>query len=447
MIPTEGVTGKLVTFFCWDGARPYVSRVSGDRTQAVNPGTEVAELATLDDLKGILPPEQFPSIELEGNLFIATHRIVDRDKQVEIPVAAVDEYLGLRNILKRPEPTSLFYPGHYEHLVERIGTGPFRAPLPLRDRKIRLSKLDGSITVEVSTPSTFYALAMMSDFTSTIGKQMYYPFIPGETRLKIEEFLRRYLSIKVSVAEGSPFQFIPEYMKALAEAAVFNLAYGRRVLLSLSRSWDRGEFQFRRGRPQDVQFPLRRYNSDLVSYYSLGLGSDSLLLAYLAFYKILEHFFPSVTEQGLHRRMTEKLIAPEFSHTKPKQLQQLASIVRKYDQRMQEEKMLAAVVEHFFAMDEVREWVLNHESSRGPYYTTPQVVLEEAHTLDLSPERFASSLAARIYHVRNALVHNKEGEVSRFIPYSGQESVLLAEIPIVQYLAEQVILRSGTDID
>ena len=98
-------------------------------------------------------------------------------------------------------------------------------------------------------------------------------------------------------------------------------------------------------------------------------------------------------------------------------------------------------------MDEVREWVLNHESSRGPYYTTPQVVLEEAHTLDLSPERFASSLAARIYHVRNALVHNKEGEVSRFIPYSGQESVLLAEIPIVQYLAEQVILRSGTDID
>jgi hypothetical protein len=44
-------------------------------------------------------------------------------------------------------------------------------------------------------------------------------------------------------------------------------------------------------------------------------------------------------------------------------------------------------------------------------------------------------------------VHNKEGEVARFIPYSGQEDVLLAEIPIVQFLAEQIIIKSGKDLD
>ena len=244
-----------------------------------------------------------------------------------------------------------------------------------------------------------------------------------------------------------PPQLLSPALKEICEAVVFHLAYGRTALVSLSRTWDRGEYRLRRGRIQDVQFPRRTYNSDLISYYQLGLGSDSILLAYLAFYKILEHFFPSVAEKGLHKRMAEKMVTPEFPHTKATQLRQLASIVRKYDQRMQEEKMLAAVIEYFFEPDEIKEWVVNYQKSRGEYYTKPHVVLEEEHTLDLNQDQIGPSLAARIYHVRNALVHNKEGEVARFIPYSGQESVLLAEIPIVQFLAEQLIIRSGSDID
>ncbi len=233
----------------------------------------------------------------------------------------------------------------------------------------------------------------------------------------------------------------------MAEAALFNLAYGGKVLLSLVRSWDRGRRHLRRGKIQDVQFPQRTYNSDLVSYYQLGLGSDSLLLAYLAFYKILEHFFPTVTELGLQKRLAERLVAPEFSHTKATQLRQLAHIVRKYDQRMDEEKMLSAVIEHFFPADEIRDWVTAFEGEAKRYFTVPQEVLGQSLTLDLSGDQLAPSLAKRIYHIRNGLVHNKEGELARFIPYSGQEAELLAEIPIVQFLAEQIIVKSGKDLE
>ncbi len=109
--------------------------------------------------------------------------------------------------------------------------------------------------------------------------------------------------------------------------------------------------------------------------------------------------------------------------------------------------MLAATIEHFFPVDEVRDWVQDYEGEARKYYTEPQKVLGQTLTLDLNADQLAPSLANRIYHIRNALVHNKEGEVARFIPYSGQEEVLLAEIPIVQFLSEQIIIKSGTDLE
>ncbi len=48
--------------------------------------------------------------------------------------------------------------------------------------------------------------------------------------------------------------------------------------------------------------------------------------------------------------------------------------------------------------------------------------------------------------IRNALVHHKEGEVSRFIPFSGQEAILYREIPLLIYLSEQIIIKTGKDI-
>lgn len=48
--------------------------------------------------------------------------------------------------------------------------------------------------------------------------------------------------------------------------------------------------------------------------------------------------------------------------------------------------------------------------------------------------------------IRNALVHNKEGEIARFIPYSGQEEALHKEVQILIFIAEQLIIKTGKDL-
>lgn len=404
-------------------------------------------MATIDDLRGLLPEDKFPTIDRVEDKFLVAYRT----RTIEISVQAIDEYLVIRPDIEIPEQTSVFYPGHYEQLVERIGSGRFALGFtPLRDpnQRIQLKRHDGALTVEVSVVSLPFALAMLSDFNNTFGRRMPYLGILGEgENHSFRHVFRRFLTVKVDAIGDSTMFLVPDELKSVAEAGLFNLAYGGTALLSLSRSWDRGTLRLRRGGIQDVQFPLRTYKSDLVSYYQLGISSDSLLLAYLAFYKILEYFFSSVTEQGLQKRLVEKLVAPEFSHTKVSQLRQLTSLIRKYDQRMEEDKMLTAVIEHFFPADEIKDWVVAYEANKQGYYTRPQKILEQTHTLDLSADQLAPSLAKRIHHLRNALVHSKEGELASFIPYSEHESVLVAEIPIVQFLAEQLVLKSGVDIE
>ncbi len=91
-------------------------------------------------------------------------------------------------------------------------------------------------------------------------------------------------------------------------------------------------------------------------------------------------------------------------------------------------------------------WINDYEAGSVSYFTVPQTIFGQSFTLDLNPDNLAPSLAKRIYHLRNALVHSKEGELPRFIPFSGQEAVLSTEIPIILFLAEQLILKTGEDI-
>src|SRR5207245_9084017 len=100
----------------------------------------------------------------------------------------------------------------------------------------------------------------------------------------------------------------------------------------------------------------------------------------------------------------------------------------------------------YFDKLDLRQWVENYESTNGPYFTEEVAVFDTPMRIDVSDNSIVPNIAARIYAIRNALVHNKEGEVSRFIPYTGQEELLQKEIQILLHIAEQLIIKTGKDI-
>ena len=396
-------------------------------------------MATIDQLRALLPSTLFPEIEKREQAFVVRRRT----QTYLLPEIEVDRYLSSN--LSCPTDTSVYEAGYYEHALQRLtALAPF-----LRSDEIALDTPDHSIRAIISAASTQFLLRILQ--RPDLPRLFYRFFMPPIMSMRHEQeadFRRafRIQTIHLTAAQGVEHRARPAKMRALAEACLFHLAYGRGLALNLSRSWERDAYRLQRERNEQVQFPRRTYNPDLISYYQLAISSDSLMLAYLALYKIVEYFFSSVAEEGLHQRIVQRLVAPEFSHAKANQLRQLVSTVRKYDQRMDEEKMLGAVIEKYFSADEIADWVRRHETDNIAYYTTAQVVLGQTLALDLNPEQISSSLAKRIYHVRNALVHNKEGDLPRFIPFTGQEAMLSAEMPLLQFIAEQLIIRTGTDL-
>jgi len=57
-------------------------------------------------------------------------------------------------------------------------------------------------------------------------------------------------------------------------------------------------------------------------------------------------------------------------------------------------------------------------------------------------ERVYKSLTKRIYSTRNALVHSKDGEKSKYTPFKDDRS-LVREVPLMRFISEMVILKES----
>jgi hypothetical protein len=366
--------------------------------------------------------------------------------------AEVDEYLRNKaHVVADPE-TSFFYPGHYEQLVEyRRPLTSFSRP-PLSDTNYHLVSQDGSVVCELSHPSTTFILHMFAGDHLKLRRSRLHS-VGAARRLSrpssaiaLDDASWRIWTIRVLANANFPGRADRLRMKQIAEAATFNVSYGLGTGVYLSRAWQTPYYRTSQPRRESIQFPRKIYDPVLVSYYQLALNSESLMLGYIALYKILEHFFSSASESELHQRISNLLIQPEFSHTKVKELRQLVNLIRKHDQRMDEKKMLISLLKQHFKHDELVDWVQKYERSFGLDYSAEREVFGERLAIELTSNDVVPSLARRIYHVRNVLVHNKEGDWPRFTPFSGQEETLVKEVPLLQFLAEQLILRTGRDL-
>ena len=319
--------------------------------------------------------------------------------------------------------------------------------MPRDENQLILESNDG-IRIEIGRPSFEFCLGLID--VDELNRELRRLFSFSSLRSNDEprtlcDMFRLY-TIKVTADEDSSLGKSSKRLHDLAEAAIFHFAFGRAIPISMTKTWARTYYWLGRKQNELVQFPIRTYNSELVGYYNLALASDSLVLGYLALYKILEYFFTEISETALHRKIKEHLVAPDFSHTKKRKLRELTKAIRSFDNKTDELSALKLLISQYFDKSDLRDWIEEYESENGSYFTENVEVFNASMKVDTSDSTIIPNIASRIYTIRNALVHNKEGEVSRYIPYSGQEEALHKEVQILMYLAEQMIIKTGTDL-
>lgn len=238
-----------------------------------------------------------------------------------------------------------------------------------------------------------------------------------------------------------------------AGAVFFQLDLLTDVPLSLEKERRRsgaGRRQKRRAtQATELQYPKTQFDSAPLSLYWYGRSAAGMpLLQFLAFYQVIEFYFPIYSQSEAQRKLKAILKDPTFRGDRDTDIARLLAAIHVSrsgafgDERSQLRATLAEcadteAVRQFIGGDAERKEFFEKTKSL-PYHKIPLA----NPSIDIR-----NDVADRIYDIRCKIVHTKtdsrDGNVELLLPFSEEAEQLMYDIELVQYLAQQVLVAGS----
>ena len=280
--------------------------------------------------------------------------------------------------------------------------------------------------------------------------------------VSLAEVIDAFIRIKIIQIESKNEKKLDEF-NALVSSYVFTISYNynivfvpyRNILDLLPRrflSKSRRNSLMKSGEEFDP--PRRKYDSELVNHYQMALVSDSPYLAYLSYYHVIEHFFDSVVDDDLVNKVRSKLTMPDFSYKRKKDIKDLVKIINSATQIKDERTVynelnaLKLTLKKYINLAELKNELTVDGLDYLAYLKANTVKFSNGNTVNFDNDDEVdvySNLSRRIYNTRNALVHSKEMEQSKYRPFH-DEKELQKEIFLISCIAEKIILATSTEL-
>ena len=194
---------------------------------------------------------------------------------------------------------------------------------------------------------------------------------------------------------------------------------------------------------------------ELLNYYKQAQTSEMPVLQYLAYYHIIEFFYLSISEQNMFEQIKQQVASPMFSANNEESLKLLYQTFKKISKNQKEEDvwdernaLLLCLKKFVSDLSLLKSAINSIQTNALNYYKENEVSFaDEAKAInwDLQDNDIYTLIRNRIYSVRNAIVHSKDGEKSRYKPFK-HDKELNKEIPLIRAVAEFVIIYSAKDI-
>lgn len=243
-----------------------------------------------------------------------------------------------------------------------------------------------------------------------------------------------------------------------ANSFFFQLSYNLDVPIVPQKYLDeflrRGRIsKVRRSMITEIEAPKRLYVSDLIYHYQLAVASDSAPLEYLSYYHVLEYYFESVFNDDLIHKVVNMITEPSFSTKRKKDVKKIIDEIGKSlkyrfeNTTFSESEALRLTLKRYIKLNDLIEKIKDYDCSLIEFYQSKKVDFSDGDLVDLENEdieKVIQQIAARIYKTRNAIVHSKESEKSRYIPFEN-DKILVKEVPLIRFLAELLIIETSTE--
>lgn len=247
---------------------------------------------------------------------------------------------------------------------------------------------------------------------------------------------------------------VSEY-ENLAFSFFFNYSYNLDSFISPIRSIDEISNNIRikslrRGGLNELEPPRRIYNNDLVLHYQKGISSDSSDHKYISFYHVIEHFFEKIYNEDIVNEIRNHITTPSFSYRKDKNIKDLVTLIKKRLKYKNDEfyinelEALELTLRRYVDLDELKLELEAYESSIIEYFRSNEVSFSKGNRVNFNSgtDECYKNLANRIYKNRNSIVHSKENEKNKFVPFR-DEKILSRELIILRLVVEKIIINSS----
>lgn len=379
--------------------------------------------------------------------------------EFSIQKSQIEEIYSSIKTKKIEGETILYDDFHYETLLE-FNSRPF---FYTGDEKIiKKEDQDNGFTYEISSPSDEYLIFILERIVKKEqrrGPMRIFPRNRFEGAIETGDLLKllragipTLYTLKINSKNSRK---LPGYVD-LKNSFLFNLTYNLdqsivevRLIDEFMR-WNRLS-PIRRIKIEDIDPPRRKYISNLVYHYQLAVSTDSPLLQFISLYHVVEHFFDEIYNQVLIDTVTNMITAPGFSYKKNKDVKKLIKLIedkkrqRGDDFSYNEKDALLFTLEKYIKHDVIKSKIEEYDITLIDYYKNNSVSFSNGSHVDFTVDahdQIYKNLTTRIYNTRNAIVHSKEGDKPRYIPFE-HDKELFKEIPLIRLIAEEIIINSS----
>lgn len=399
--------------------------------------------------------EEIISVVFEYHSFSNSDALT-KETLAEIPISELTESISA--IPSKFEITDLFACTNTSCEV-MVQPDRLRGPTSRYLEREYYATQNNSYSFSISKASISYGIAMICSFAGYDQVNIDSLVFPRSyiSRESIRSLSDLFLALRlITVKATSPVNASLAEFRKMVQSYLFNICYNTNAVFSIP-DLHIGRREARRSMRREGQlFPYKQYNQSLVKYYYQGLSSDIPFAQYLAFYHVPEFFFQTVAEDDAFKEIEDFITHPSFSPRKKEDMRRFYNKVRKIMRTQKEndvwdEKVgfILCLKKYVPDLDTLKATINAIDSSALDYYKSTVVSFADEGSIvnfASTPEDIYASIRNRVYSVRNAIVHSKEGERLKYEPFR-HDKELAKEIPLIRAIAEEIIINSSKPIN
>jgi hypothetical protein len=316
------------------------------------------------------------------------------------------------------------------------------------DLKKMLGGAEGDDRITLPAPS--------DDISITIGKSSVEYDVLGGVAIRPKDGFGRDHTLRIEGLDVLTPGQAKDAMLSIGNSVLFQIEQKTEVCIHPAFQFGGGVKTDRRPDIVDevnIDPPKYEYGNEPMALFWFARGVwNAPTIQYLAYYQIIEYYYPRYTTADAQRAIQNVVKAPTFDANRPSSVQELLSALRKSAWGTGREKdMLGATLKQCVSVEQLRAF-LTQDGERLNFIQSREGQNLAGSNHRINPgqgdEDLWRSVYDRVYNLRCRIVHAKGSgyDTDPLVPYSSEVRLMQYDIELVRFLATKVIIASAESL-